>query len=147
MKRSRIALAGTCAAALAGTAVFVVVGGGHASAQDAYTDAQAEAALVKAAIASGDPSVTHGQWVRVTRGVANSLTSGSSVGSEDSEDVVLVEALGNFTATYAHPMYGAPLPTGTVMTLILDPASGQVLDYGLSPTAVDLSRVGAVHRF
>lgn len=128
-------------------AVLIATSGGHASAQDAYTDALAQAALIKAAVASGDSSVTHGQWVRVTRGIANALTSGGSVGVEGSEKVVLIEARGNFTATYAHPPHGAPLPTGTEMTLILDPISGQVLDYGLSHTAVDLSSVGAVHRF
>lgn len=147
MKRSRTAIWSACVAATVGSVVLIAASGGHASAQDAYTDAQAQAALVKAAAASGDPSVAHGQWVRMTRGVANALTSGGSVGVEDSEDVVLVEAPGNFTATYAHPVYGAPLPTGTEMTLILDPTSGQVLDYGLSHSAVDLSSVGAVHRF
>ena len=130
-----------------GLAVLIVASSEHASAQGAYTDSQAQAALVKATVASGDSSVTHGQWVRVTRGVAITLTSGASVGIDDSEDVVLVEAQGNFTATYAHPPYGAPLPTGTEMTLVLDPTSGQILDYGLSHTAVDLSSVGVVHRF
>lgn len=133
--------------AAVGSAVLIAMSGGHASTQDAYMDAHAQAALVKAAVASGDLSVTHGQWVRVTRGVANALTSGASVDVGNSEDVVLVEARGNFTATYAHPPFGAPLPTGTEMTLILDPTSGQVLDYGLSRTAVDLSSVGAVHSF
>lgn len=147
MKRSWTAISGACVAATVGSVVLIAVSGGHASAQDTYTDAHAQAALVKAAVASGDSSVTHGQWVRVTRGVANALTSGGSVGVEDSENVVLVEALGNFTATYAHPVYGAPLPTGTVITLILEPTSGKVLDYGLSHSAVDLSSVGAVHRF
>lgn len=130
-----------------GLVVLIIGNVGHASVQVAYTTAQAQAGLIKAAVASGDRSVTHGQWVRVTRGVAIALTSGASVGIEDSEDVVLVEAQGNFTATYAHPMYGAPLPTGTEMTLVLDPTSGQVLDYGLSHTAVDLSSVGTVHSF
>lgn len=147
MKRSLIAISGACVAATVGSVVLIVASVGHASAQVAYTDAQAQAGLIKAAVASGDRSVIHGQWVRVTRGIANALTSGGSVGVEDSEDVVLVEAHGNFTATYAHPPYGAQLPTGTEMTLILDPTTGQVLDYGLSNTAVDLSSVGAVHRF
>jgi len=147
MKRSWTAISSACVAAAVGSAVLIATNGGHASAQDAYTDAHAQAALVKAAVASGDSSVTHGQWVRVTRGIADALTSGASVGVENSEDVVLVEARGNFIATYAHPPYGAPLPTGTDMTLILDPISGQVLDYGLSHAAVDLSSVGVVHRF
>lgn len=147
MKRSWIAISSGCVAAILGSAVLIATSGEHASAQDAYTDCQAQAAMVKAAVASGDLTVTHGQWVRTTRGVANALTSGASVGVENAEDVVLVEARGNFTATYAHPPYGAPLPTGTEMTLILDPISGQVLDYGLSHAALDLSSVGAVHRF
>lgn len=147
MNRSWKAVLGASLATTVGLVVLTVASGGHASAQDAYTDAQAQAGLIKAAVASGDRSVIHGQWVRVTRGIANALTSGGSVGVEDSENVVLVEAQGNFTATYAHPPYGAPLPTGTEMTLILDPTTGQVLDYGLSNTAVDLSSVGAVHRF
>jgi hypothetical protein len=147
VKRSWTAIFGACVAAAVGSALLIATSGGSASAEDAYTDAHAQAALVKAAVASGDSNVTHGQWVRVTRGIANALTSGASIGVENSEDVVLVEARGNFIATYAHPPYGAPLPTGTEMTLILDPISGQVLDYGLSHAAVDLSSVGTVHRF
>ena len=146
-KHWNVTTAFTAIVAVVGSVVLIATSGGHASAQDVYTDAQAQAGLIKAAVASGDSSVTHGQWVRVTRGVAIALTSGASVGIEDSEDVVLVEAQGNFTATYAHPPYGAPLPTGTEMTLILDPTTGQLLDYGLSNAAVDLSSVGAVHRF
>lgn len=147
MNRSWKAVLAVGSATTIGLAVLIGASGAHASAQVAYTNAHAQAALIKAAVASGDGSVTQGQWVRTTRGIANALTSGGSVGTEDSEDVVLVEAKGNFTATYAHPPYGAPFPTGTVMTLIMDPISGRLLDYGLSNNAFDLSSVGTVHSF
>jgi hypothetical protein len=51
---------------------------------------------------------------------------------------------GVFTDRYARVPAGAPMPTGTTLTIIVDASTGQELDLQLSYASPDLASAGSV---
>lgn len=103
-------------------------------------------ALAKAAQA-GDPRPELIQHVRGTREAATSLTGSIVDGLAGQADSYLVAIRGRFTIP--KPVPPAEPPSGetvtySVMTLVLDAATGQVTDFGLSNEYPQLSTLGPV---
>lgn len=116
----------------------------HATAET--DDQRVRGFAARAAHAGGDdnPSALH--WVRTTRAAANRELAGAVADDSDSSrDVFVIQQHGHFTARYASVPDGSALPTGSVMTLVVDSTSGNLTDYGLSSNDKDLSSLGDVH--
>jgi hypothetical protein len=62
----------------------------------------------------------------------------------DMTPVYLVTMSGHFTAYDAPVLANTPLPTGTVLTFTVDPATGEVRDLGLNSSRPDLAKAGPV---
>ncbi len=108
----------------------------------------------RAATDAGESKPTEIEWVASTRSEAATVTSGSAVtGPQDDQPVILIQLQGAFTATHARMPRAATseqdaqsqLPTGSVITLVVDGATGDVLDYGLTNEHVNLGKLGQVH--
>lgn len=108
---------------------------------------------IRAAVAGGDDSPRSIEWVVSTRSRAAEVTSGSVVVADDANDVavVVIQVQGSFVAKHASTPYAgdgegaAPVvPAGEFITLVVEQATGKVLDYGLMPRAADLGRLGTV---
>lgn len=69
------------------------------------------------------------------------MAGGETVAGTDPS--VLISEQGSFTANMPVPN-GLPEPSGTVLTLVVDEATGQVTDVGLGTTAPQLSELGTV---
>jgi len=112
------------------------------------TTAQIKSLVMTDAAATGDSTPTDISYSPpVTRNAANAASGdgaviGGSYGS--ASGYILVVAHGNFTATDAAIPNGAPVPTGTVMMLVVDATTGQVTDSGIENTTPDLSTLGPV---
>lgn len=80
------------------------------------------------------------QWVETTRGLA--VASQSSDVVDSNQNVYFVILHGHFVDHYAYTPPGAPDPTGTVLTMTIDVATGNVLDSGLTTSDPNYSRTG-----
>lgn len=93
---------------------------------------------------NADPAPTSMVTVATTRGMVYPMIfENDSVGA-DPTPVYATTMQGNFTADNALVPSGAPLPTGTVLSLIMDAQTGQLLDERLSNQSVDISSAGKV---
>ena len=69
--------------------------------------------------------------------------------AEEDVDVTLIQMTGRFTATRTAPP-GASSdveprpPTGTVLSVVVDRATGEVLDIGITDKSAALERLGTV---
>src|SRR6202035_1838820 len=96
----------------------------------------------RAAARAGDPHPSLIQHAEGTRHEANLVDSGDVVpGCRWS---YLIAEPGHFVLRSAHIPSGAPLPKGTVLTLVIDAATGRSTDGGLSNHYPDLDRLGPV---
>lgn len=95
------------------------------------------------AAAAGDPSPTSIRAVRTTRGAANLLLSGASV-SDASHDVYAIVETGNFTIKNLPIPPNAPAPRGTVLHIVVDASTGEMLDEGVNDIKPDLATLGSV---
>lgn len=107
---------------------------------DAYT--KLPALLRKVADTNLDPGVQVAQIVRTTRQTANRVAMGGSVDTD--QPVFLVVMRGSFVATKARVPYDEPDPTGSVIALVVDAASGKIWDFGLGNKMPALETLGAV---
>jgi hypothetical protein len=101
----------------------------------------------RAAAANDDPRPTLIQHSEGTRCDANRVASGGCVGGSNWS--YLIAERGHFIAKFALTPAGAPVPRGTVITLVVDAASGRVTDGGISyryPPLAQLSRVSTDFR-
>jgi hypothetical protein len=94
------------------------------------------------AAGADDSSVTVGDAVSTTRQAAVTAMSGDLVNSD--QPAYLVQLQGHFTALDASVPSGAKLPTGTILTFIVDASSDRVTDWGVSDRKADLSALGSV---
>jgi hypothetical protein len=97
--------------------------------------------------ANGDEHPSLIEAVATTRCAALTVaTPGDSVTHGNTALVYLIVMKGNFTAYAASPPYGAALPTGHYLSVVIDQRSYEVLDYGLSekPPPKSPSTLGAV---
>jgi hypothetical protein len=95
-----------------------------------------------AARQAGDPAPLLVQHSEGTRRQANLVDSGEIVTGDRWS--YLIAARGRFVADNAPRPPGAPAPRGSVLTLVVDAATGRVTDSGISNRYPDLSRLGSV---
>jgi hypothetical protein len=92
--------------------------------------------------ANGAARVGAGRVVLTTRQDANTIASGAVVSSD--QPAYLIELEGTFTLTTAHAPKGQAVPQGRYLTMVVDAATGLILDTGITGHAVDLSALGPV---
>jgi hypothetical protein len=116
------------------------------AAADPNADRIVQRALA-AARASGDTAPHDIEWAYSTRERASQLLElGATPDTFDLPQVVIIMS-GTFEARSAHPPRGLPLPTGTVLELVLDTDSWEMSDFGLGDGRPDLTKLGTVfHR-
>jgi hypothetical protein len=97
---------------------------------------------VAARVASlnGDAHPTKAIAVPSTRKAANALDSGAEVDTDQLSYLIVLH--GNFVGRVAHVPRGAPLPRGSVLTIIVDADTGLVTDWGISDRTPDTSSLG-----
>jgi hypothetical protein len=100
------------------------------------------ALALKAAAADGDPSPRLIQHAEGTRFEAVLISSGDLVFAWNWS--VLIAVRGHFIAKGAPIPPGAKPPTGTVLTLVVDAATGQVADFGIGNRYPPLAKLGPV---
>jgi hypothetical protein len=90
--------------------------------------------VASAGLASSWPSnVTSVEYVASHRQPAEGFVDGTSIA--DNRSVVVLRMTGRFSVAIIAPKGARPYATGTVMTVIIDASTGQVLDFGLDNTA------------
>lgn len=113
-----------------------------AGAPPGLTEAQILRIALRAAARSGDPRPTLIQHAAGTRADANRVAYGGPVGG--SAWSILIAERGKFIGYGASIPLGAQLPRGTVTTLIVNAATGQVTDDGISYRYPPLAQLGPV---
>jgi hypothetical protein len=97
------------------------------------------------AAGNGEPNPTDIQYVSTTGAdAAKALSEAPPPGPAGAESVILVAARGRFTGYGAKIPPGAALPTGTVITAVMDAASGALTEWGISRTFPQLATLGPV---
>lgn len=91
---------------------------------------------------NGDSNPDSLSYVSTDRNSALILTSGDVV--SDPRPVKLVQMHGNFVGYSAKVPPRASLPKGSWITLTEDASTGQILDWDLVNTSVDLQKLGSV---
>jgi hypothetical protein len=126
---------------IAGGVAFGVSSGGH-------TESAVPASILKSktldvSVAHGDPTPTSIVYVQTRRKAANVALSGDTVDTDQRVDVIL--ATGNFDASgWGPPGRKGPPIEGKYLSLVIDDATGGILDTGLSKSKPDLGRLGQV---
>jgi hypothetical protein len=157
MNRRRLVISALTAGAAAALAVGLVAGPSPAasspqgststtttSTTKLTSDQVTQVALQVAALA-GDPSPRSIQHVEAIRGDAVLASSGDVLAeSARGEDVYLVALDGQFSASFLPKPPGAPVRTGSVMTLVLDASTGRITDVGIKDNTPDLASLGEV---
>jgi hypothetical protein len=143
-KRYIVGGIGAAAAAL----VLATAGSGAATAGNPMTAAQIKSLVVRDAARMGDSTPTDISYSTLTtrNGALAASGSGDSVGGAygSASGYFVVVAHGDFTAYDAPIPNGVKIPTGTVMTFVVDAATGEVTDGGLQDNTPDLSALGPV---
>jgi hypothetical protein len=94
---------------------------------------------------NGEPNPTDIQYVITTKAKASTLAYGEPAsGSDPDGSVVLAAARGRFRGYHAKGPPGAPDPTGSVITAIIDIASGELTDWSISDHFPNESALGRV---
>jgi hypothetical protein len=97
--------------------------------QDAFSRGVSLDADGTARTPSGWPAdVSSVQYISTTRAAADEFMDGSTTDSD--QDVVLVRLAGHFAVATSGP--GNAVAKGTIETIVVDPATGNVLDFGLA---------------
>ena len=130
-------------------AALVIVGGlAFAASYGGHTESPATAQILKnkvlkASAAFGDPTPASMVYVQTRRKAANAVLDGAKVSSNQKVDLIL--ATGNFDATaWGPPGRKGPPIEGKYLSLVIDDATGGVLDSGLSKSKPDLRQLGLV---
>jgi len=95
---------------------------------------------LKAAADNGDAKPTTATLVPTTRGIAEEIDAGASVNSD--QPVYFVVLHGHFTANGASIPEGASAPTGSVLTLTIDPNTNEITDLGIEDSTPDVGEIG-----
>jgi hypothetical protein len=151
MTNSRLWAGALLGLAATATAVVLVVGsaaaddrGGYAvngSAGAGMSDAELAALARKTAGDNGEDA-PEAVALRTTSRAALAVTDPAVTTADDDVPVDLVVMEGDFVARYAKLMQGAPLPTGTVLTMTVDPRTGDMLGYSVGRRVPNLSTLG-----
>jgi hypothetical protein len=97
---------------------------------------------LQVAARNGDPRPTMIQHSEGPRDKANRITAGAYIGGAAQSYLIAVR--GHFIAYDASVPAGASLPRGTVLTLIVNAATGRVTDGGITYSYPPLARLGPV---
>lgn len=151
-RRRTWVLLGVTVAAGAALAVLLTVprSAGSAAARSAIPSSaisRLTATALKIARFNGDKAPTSIEAVETTRARAlRTATPGDTVPQGAQRQVYLVVMTGKFTAYGASPPAGAALPTGSYLSVTLDPRTFRGMDFGLSDHAppVSLASLGPV---
>jgi hypothetical protein len=135
-------VAGAAALGLLVGAAITLSASASASPHPQLTEQQILRVALRAAAGAGDPRPTLIQHAEGSRSAANFLASRDLIPS--SAWSYLIAERGRFIAYGASPPLGAPLPRGSVMTIVVDAATGRVTDFGISNYYPPLARLGAV---
>ena len=108
--------------------------------QQVLTDLR-ELALSVASNSGEDDSPTGGRVWATSRERANELAFQTRMADTD-QPVYVVVLHGDFVLSDAPRPSGAPIPTGSVLTMIVDPTTGGIMDFGAHHVAPDLSALG-----
>lgn len=131
---------------LASFAVVLLVSGfAYLSLQTAKADVGGQLTQIALTTAArmGDATPTSIAYVQTTRGAANSAAGGGAVDSN--QTVYLVTIAGQFIDTTAHTPPGQLSPTGTIVTLVVDANSFDILDLGITNSTPAMAHLGEVH--
>lgn len=97
------------------------------------------ALMTSAAKASFWPSnVSSISYIGTSRRTASQFVDGSRV--PDNRPVIVLRMTGHFSVLISAPPGAKPYATGTMLTAVMDAATGQVLDFGLTNAAKSLPR-------
>jgi hypothetical protein len=99
-----------------------------------------ERLVLKVAADWGDPQPTDAFVVPTTRRVAEQVDAGDPLAPDT--PAYFVVAHGHFTAADVPIPPGAKAPTGTVLTLTVDPQTNESTDDGLEDRTPDLDAIG-----
>jgi hypothetical protein len=95
--------------------------------------------LLSESATMGEPHPTDGVVVPTTRRLAELVDIDTN---EPDTPVYFVLARGDFTAYDSSPPEGGKPPTGTILTLTIDPATNESIDTGLPAAMPDLDAMG-----
>jgi hypothetical protein len=105
-----------------------------------FTGPASFAALARhASLVNGDSAPRNVQYVKTTRSRAAAFTGGRA--AKDGP-VYVIQLHGHFNGAYASVPPGHKRPSGTIMTIVVDAASGLVTDAGISDASPGLSVLG-----
>lgn len=107
---------------------------------DAQMLAQLRDISLRIASNTGDSHPTSGRVWATSRSRATMLLDETRADTDQPSYVIVLN--GNFAATDAPHPAGAPVPTGSVLTLVLDPSSGEITDFGVHKFSPDMTSVG-----
>jgi hypothetical protein len=94
--------------------------------------------ITTSAAAVGEDAPTDIQWIITTRAEVAKLLDFGIPADQGDQTQVLVAARGEFKDSLARVPPGADAPSGTVLGLVIDPKTWQVMDYGLGTDMPDL---------
>jgi hypothetical protein len=89
---------------------------------------------------NGVPHPTGAIAIPSTRKAANTVDSGADVDTDQPSYLIVLH--GRFVGRVAHVPPGAPLPRGSVLTIVVDADTGLVTDWGISDHKPDTSSLG-----
>ena len=101
---------------------------------------QLRAVAARVAALNGDPHPTKATAVRSTRKAAVTASSGADVDTDQSSYLIVLH--GHFVGYAAKLPRGAPLPRGSVLTIVVDASTDLVTDWGISDRPPDTSSLG-----
>lgn len=142
MNVRRIILALASAAGLSVAGATLLASPTTATQQGPLPEDRIVSIAMSGAAAAGDSSPAAIEHSEGTRAQANMVASGEGV--EGNADSILIVEHGHFTLAHAPMPPGAPAPTGSVLTLVVDAVSGQVTDSGIQDNVPDLASLGPV---
>jgi hypothetical protein len=114
----------------------------HAAALLPLTKVQAISMSVAAQ--NGDANPTSVDSVQTTRSTAYQLVWPGAGTVSDSTPVYATTMVGTFSANNALLPPGAPTPTGTILTTVVNAQTGAMMDMNLSNRRPDLAQAGTV---
>jgi hypothetical protein len=112
-----------------------------ATGQSVLTEPQIKQLAVAFAAANGDPTPSSMEYVEGSRQQLVLALSRGTVSVPNTEDVFAVVMQGNFVANVSGP--GAP-PSGSVLTMVIDSTTGELVNFGIQKSVPPLAGLGTV---
>jgi hypothetical protein len=103
--------------------------------------AKMKSVALQVAAATGDPHPESARAYPTSRSTANKVASFGASADTD-EPVYLIVVHGNFNATSLPLPGGAPAPTGSIETIVWDPARDVITDFGIKNRVPNAATIG-----